>query len=82
MLTVRLPDDLEAAVDRIASAEKRTKTDIVKDALQLYLAAHQQRRSSYEVGQDLFGVTASGDHDRSRTYKRRIEEKLREKHSH
>ena len=82
MLTVRLPDDLEAEVDRIASTERRTKSDIVKDALQQYLAAHQQKRSSYEAGEGLFGIAASGENDRSGAYKRRIREKLREKHSH
>lgn len=82
MLTVRLPEDLEAEVDRIASVERRTKSDIVKAALQEYIASHQQPRSSYETGQDLFGTAASGEHDRSLTYKRRVKEKLREKHSH
>lgn len=82
MLTVRLPKDVEAEVDRIASVERRTKSDIVKDALQQYIASHQEQRSSYETGQDLFGTAASGEHDRSQTYKQRIKEKLREKHSH
>lgn len=82
MLTVRLPDDLEAEVDRIASTERRTKSDIVKDALQQYIASHRQKPSSYQVGEDLFGLIASGEDDRSRTYKRRLREKLREKHSH
>lgn len=82
MLTVRLPEDLEAEVDRIASVERRTKSDIVKDALQQYIASHQKKRSSYETGQDLFGSAASGESDRSQTYKRRFQEKLREKHSH
>ncbi len=83
MLTVRLPDDLEAEVDRLASTERRTKTDIVKDThLQQYIAAHQQKRSSYEMGQELFGTAVSGETSWSQTYKRRIKEKLREKHVH
>ena len=82
MLTVRLPDDLEAELDRIASRESRTKSDIVKDALQQYITSQQQKRSSYEAGKDLFGIAATGEHDRSQTYKKRIQEKLREKDSH
>lgn len=82
MLTVRLPEDLEAEVDRIASVERRTKSDVVKDALQHYISSHQEKRSSYESGQDLFGCAASGEGDRSKTYKKRIQEKLREKHAH
>lgn len=82
MLTVRLPEDLEAEVERIASVERRTKSDIVKDALQQYVASHQEQRSSYQTGRDLFGTASSGEHHRSQTYKKRIKEKLREKHSH
>ncbi len=81
MLTVRLPEDLEAKVAQIASMEGRTKSDIVKEALREYVASRQHERSSYEAGQDLFGIAASGEHDRSQTYKRRIREKLREKQS-
>ena len=82
MLTVRLPDDLEAEIDRIASTESRTKSDVVKDALKQYVEEHQENRSSYEVGQDLFGKASSCESNRSQTYKKRITEKLLEKHSH
>ena len=81
MLTVRLPEDLEAELDRIASAESRTKSDVVKDALQHYVKAHRENRSSYEMGQDLFGKTSSDQSNRSQTFKKRIKEKLLEKHS-
>ena len=82
MLTVRLPDDLEAEIERLVSSEKRTKSDIIKEALREYVASHRKQRSSYEVGQDLFGVVCSGDADRSTTYKKRLGDKLREKHTH
>ncbi len=82
MLTVRLPDDLEAEVDRLAATEQRTKSEIIKDALRNYVASHAQRHSSYELGEDLFGVAESGDSDRSVRHKQRIKQKLGEKHSH
>ncbi len=82
MLTVRLPDDLEAEVDRLAATERRTKSEIIKDALRNYVASHSERHSSYELGEDLFGVAESGDSDRSINYKERLKRKLSEKHSH
>lgn len=82
MITVRLPQDLEAEIDRLASTENRTKSDIVKDALKEYLAAHKEQKSSFEIGKDLFGATSSGDTNRSVTYKRRYQEHLREKYAH
>ena len=82
MLTVRLPGDLETEIDRLASIEKKTKSDIIKEALRQYIASRPKRNSSYELGQDLFGIAASGDSDRSRTYKERLKGKLSEKHAH
>ena len=82
MLTVRLPDDLEAEVDRLAATEHRTKSEIIKDALRNYVASHAQRHSSYELGEDLFGIGESGVSDRSATYKQRLKRRLGEKHSH
>lgn len=82
MLTVRLPSDLETEIDRLASAEKKTKSEIIKEALREYIASHRQGNSSYKLGQDLFGVVSSGDSSRSKTYKKRVKEKLIEKHAH
>ncbi len=82
MLTVRLPDDLEAEVDRLAATEHRTKSEIIKDALRNYVASHAQRHSSYELGEDLFGAAESGVSDHSGTYRQRLKQKLGEKHAH
>jgi len=82
MVTVRLPSELEMEIDRIASTEKKTRSDIIKDALREYLASHREQYSSYDAGEDLFGVVSSGDSDRSVTYKQRLRGKLREKHTH
>ena len=76
MLTVRLPDELETEVDRLAAAEKKTKSDIIKEALREYIASHRDRKSSYEMGEDLFGIASSGESDRSTTYKQRLKDKL------
>jgi len=82
MLSVRLPIELETEIDRLASAEKKTKSDIIKEALREYIAAHRDRSSSYEIGQDLFGIASSGESDRSATYKQRLKDKLGAKHAH
>ena len=82
MLTVRLPSDLESEITRLASTEKKTKSDIIKEAIRQYIAFHRNRNSSYELGNDLFGIVSSGNSSRSKTYKKRVKDKLREKHSH
>jgi metal-responsive CopG/Arc/MetJ family transcriptional regulator len=82
MLTVRLPSDLETEINRLASTEKKTKSEIIKDAIRQYIASHRNRNSSYELGHDLFGIVSSGDTSRSKTYKKWVKDRLSEKHAH
>ncbi|MCG8477983.1 MAG: ribbon-helix-helix domain-containing protein [Spirochaetales bacterium] len=82
MLTVRLTPDMESEIDRLASAEKKTKSDIVKEVLMEYIRTHADAGSAYELGADLFGIASSGDGNRSSRYRTVLKEKLRAKHAH
>ena len=81
MLNVRLPNELEREVDRLAAEERTTKTQIVRAALERYLESRRDVATSYERGKSLFGRYSSGATDGSTTYKQRVKAKLREKHS-
>jgi Arc/MetJ-type ribon-helix-helix transcriptional regulator len=81
MMTVRLPEEIEREVARIASTENRTKTDVVREALAEYIGHRAARKSAYELGADLFGVYGSGEESRSQTYKQRLKERLHAKHA-
>ena len=81
MLTVRLPQELEQEIDRLATEERTTKTQIVRDALEQYLQVRQTHPSSYETGVSLFGRYSSGRSDGSTTYKQRVKSRIREKHT-
>ena len=61
-LTVKLDPDLEVALERRCAADGATKSALVHAALRDYLA---RARSPYELGQDLFGLHASGRRDLS-----------------
>ena len=80
MLTVRLPDDLERELERLAAEVGTTKTQIVRLALERYVTAEREERSSFELGEELFGRYGSGDRTLSTSYKGRVREKLRAKH--
>jgi len=82
MLTVRLTPEIESEIDRLASVENKTKSDIVKEALKEYIQAHANAGSAYTLGEDLFGIAESGDTDRSISYRNRLKEKLSAKHTH
>ena len=82
MLAVRLSEELEADLGRYAQVLSRTKSDVVKEALTLYLDAqkHKAETTPYQLGEEFFGRYGSGDGDRSVTYKQRLRDKLRASH--
>jgi hypothetical protein len=79
MLTVRLPQALEDRLKQTAAAEKRTKTQVIRAALEAYLQAQRGQSSAFELGQDLFGRHGSGNGNLSTTYKRLLKERIRAK---
>jgi len=82
MVTIRLPDEMEAQLEALTHIENTTKTEVIRTALSEYIGRHLHEKSSYELGRDLFGKYGSADSDRSVTYKERIKRILNEKHSH
>ncbi|MFW5827723.1 MAG: ribbon-helix-helix protein, CopG family [Alkalispirochaeta sp.] len=82
MLSVRLTPEIESEIDRIASVENKSKSEIVKEALKEYILVHRNAGSAYELGEDLFGIAESGDSDRSISHRYRVKERLRAKHAH
>ena len=82
MVTIRLPDEMEAQLETLTQMENTTKTEVIRTALSEYLGRHLQEKSAFELGRDLFGKYGSEDSDRSVTYKERIKRILNEKHSH
>lgn len=79
MISVRLPKELEESLEELAEYTHKTKTDIVKEAVTQYIIDTKSKLSPYEIGKDLFGQHASGESNRSTTYKTKIKEKLGEK---
>jgi predicted DNA-binding protein len=82
VLSVRLPGELEKKVKQLATSEGRTKTEIVRIALEAYVKSRDQAASAYDIGRNLFGRHGSGRGDLSISYKRKVKERMREKHSH
>jgi len=82
MLTVRLPDNLEHLLNVVSQTEQKTKTQIIKEALQAYIVDFQSKKKQtpYELGKDLFGTCGSGDGSLSTTYKEKLTTRLNEKY--
>jgi len=81
MTTVRLPADLEKKLDSASNAGKRSKSELIKEALERYFDRKEPEKDSYELGKEYFGQYGSGEGTLSTSYKTRIKEKLDAKRS-
>ncbi len=82
MVTIRLPEDEEARLKIISTAENTSKSEIVKRALRSYFNGYFKKSTPYDLGKDLFGKYGSGSGNLSHDYKKIIKEKLNAKSSH
>ena len=60
MLALRLPAILEDKLEEICRSEKKTKSELLREAIELYFEAYQKRTSAYELGKEFFGKYGSG----------------------
>ena len=74
--TARLPSDTQTKLVTLAKVKGKTKSDIIKEALEFYYEHEENELDSFTVGEPFFGNYASGESDRATTYKERIKEKL------
>jgi predicted DNA-binding protein len=79
MVTVRLPEEMEKALNRYAKMHDRSKSQVIKEALACYLE-REDVSTPYTLGADLFGRYGSGEKDGSTTYKSRIKKMIDAKH--
>ena len=81
MTTVRLNEDIDSKLAVLTDLEHTSKSEIIKKAIIEYYDQHIVDKTPYELGKELFGKYSS-DKDLSQSYKKRLMEKLNEKHSH
>lgn len=84
MISIRLPENLEEELNKLVKSENTTKTEIVKNALNLYIEniKIQKAKTPYELGKEFFGKYESKEGDLSTTYKTKLKEKLSAKYDH
>lgn len=82
MLNVRLSKDQEKKLNDYCYLKDISKSQVVKEALAMYLSSNHTNKSPYELGQDLFGKERSGESNKSVTYKESLKKKLNEKYPH
>ena len=76
MTTARLPIDTRNKLVTLSRIKGKSKSEIIKDSLEMYYEREEKELDSFTLGEPFFGKYASGESDRSSTYKERIKEKL------
>jgi len=79
MTSVRLPKEIEQKLDSLARQRQKTKTELIRLALERFLSEEVSEKDSYELGESFFGRHGSGDGTLSTTYKDRLREKINAK---
>ena len=60
-ISVRLDEALEQDLESVAESTGQSKSAIIKQSLQEYLAKQKVQPTAYELGKDLFDGPGSGD---------------------
>lgn len=74
--TARLPVETRNKLVALAKVKGKTKSEIIKESLDMYYEHEEQAIDSYTLGEPYFGKYDLGAGDLSTTYKQRIKEKL------
>ena len=74
--SARLPVETRNKLLVLSRIKNKTKSDIIKESLDMLYEYEEKEIDSFSVGEAYFGKYGSGDGDRSITYKQRIKEKL------
>ncbi len=80
MTTVRLPIETEQKLAFLSEVQHTTKSELIKEALELFFARKEIQMDSFELGQPYFGKYGSKLGNLSQDYKQIVKEKIRAKH--
>jgi hypothetical protein len=81
MISVRLNEKILKKISTLMEIKQTTRTEVIKQAINEYYERHSQDLGPFELGKDLFGKYGAGE-TLSVGYKKKIKERLNEKHPH
>ena len=70
--TIRLSPETEIRLQQLAQRKHKSKSQLIKEAIEMLFRSEDEATDAYTAGKDLFGRAGSGDGTLSTTYKRRL----------
>jgi hypothetical protein len=77
--TARLPSETRNKLLTLSKIKNKTKSDIIKESVEMYYAREESEIDSFTLGEPFFGKYGSDETDLSATYKERIKGKISDK---
>jgi predicted DNA-binding protein len=79
-LTIRVPDEYMAGIEKIATVTGLKKSDITRMAIKKYIEAYAAEKeiNNYTQAKDLIGVVASGVSDLGKNHRNYLIQKIRD----
>lgn len=82
LVTIELPVEIQFKLEQLSISQNKTKSDIVRESLNLYFNNMRNLRSPFELGKDFFGKYGSEHGDLSVNAEKILRSKLSaKKHS-
>jgi predicted DNA-binding protein len=81
MLALRLPFELEEKLEEVSNFQNKTKSELLRNALEEYLSKLENKNNAFELGKEFFGKHGSGVSDNSVNYKKKLKDRLGAKRS-
>lgn len=78
-ISIRLPPRLEQALAGYCADHALTKSEVIKQALDDFLATRTEAATSYQRGENGFGADETHEGDIARNTSRLLKEKFRDK---
>jgi len=75
--TARLPLDTRNKLLVLSRVKNRTKSDIIKESVDMYYEYTENEIDSFTLGEPSFGKYGSGESDRATNYREHIKGKIR-----
>jgi predicted DNA-binding protein len=79
--TARLPQDTRNKLLVLSRVKNRTKSDIIKESVDMYYEYAENEIDSFTLGEPSFGKYGSGESDRATRYREHIKGKISDRMS-
>lgn len=79
MVSVRLPQSMEDRLEKLSVKGNKSKSELIKEALEEYLNKAERSEQPFLLGENLFGRYGSGFGTLSRDYKKLVRTKIHAK---